>query len=40
MFYKEAGKLQVVFGPQGDLLSKVSNIGNGIDPDKYTVVYN
>ena len=31
---EEVGKLQVVFGPQGDLYSKVRNFGNGIDPTR------
>ena len=34
MLKEEAGKLQVVLGPQGDLYSKVSNVGNGIDPTR------
>ena len=33
MIKEEAVKLQIVFGPLGDLQSKVRNVGNGIDPD-------
>ena len=35
MLKEEAGKLQVILGPQGDLYSKVINVGNGIDPTRY-----
>ena len=31
MLKEESVKLQVVFGPQGDLYYKVSNVDNGID---------
>ena len=34
MLKEESGKLQVIFGPQGDLYSKISNVGNGIDPTR------
>ena len=40
MIKEEAGKLQVLSGPQGDLYSKVSNVGNGIDPTPYTTDLN
>ena len=44
MLNEEAGKLQVVFGPHGDLYSKVSNVGNGIDhtrsPDDLASILN
>ena len=35
MLKEETGKLQVVFGPQGDLYSKVSNVGNVLYPNRY-----
>ena len=31
---EESGELEVVLGLQGDLYSKVSNVGNGIDPTR------
>ena len=34
MIKEESGKLQVTFGSQGDLYSKVINIGNGIGPTR------
>ena len=34
MLKEEAGKIQVVFGPQGYLLSKVINVCNGVDPTR------
>ena len=31
MLKEESDKLRFIFGPLGDLHSKVSNVGNGID---------